>query len=743
MAKNNFDKLDKQKKIIAVKKKGIIKNKKIKKIATVIAKNKSFGKSLANKQSWIITSALPYANGPLHVGHLLEYIQTDIIVRAKKLAGEDVIYVCASDCHGTPVEIKAQQEGIKPEQLIQKYFEEHQLDLSLFNIHFDSFYLTHSEENRKLSEWFFLELKKNGHIYQKELELTFCNICNRFLPDRFVKGECANCHAKEQYGDQCEKCGKTYRSTELINPFCVMCKKIPVKRKSLDYFFKLSSFRKKLKDWLSQNTSLQSEVVNNQLVWINKGLNDWCISREAPYFGFLIPEEKNKYFYVWLDAPIGYIASLAHYFKGDTVRALKEWNSRRILHIIGKDIEYFHFLFWPATLWGVGLKAPEEILVHGFLTVNGEKMSKSRGKYPSPGEFSQKYTSELLRFYYSLFLSRTVNDVDFSEKEFLEKINGELISTIANFVYRTLNIVNVSLNGKIGVSFNKQLEKDILALSLEAQQHYLRYEIREAVRCILNISALGNKYFQEKEPWKLVKTDFETASSVLADCVNIVKVIIALIKPVLPEYSARVETQLNVKPLAFSDAIFSLKNHSIGTPEIVFHKLENKDALQSTKPFDPFASVDLRVAKIIDAKIHPDAQKLLLLKIDIGTEQRQIVAGIRAFYQPQELVGKNVIVVANLEPVILRGQKSEGMLLAASNPERSNVVVLECPDAKIGEQIIAEGIVPQLKGKITIETFASFPLIVHNNFAIYDDKKLVSSSGKKVIAKAGDGWRIG
>src|SRR3989338_11313658 len=356
----------------------------------------------------VITSALPYANGPIHVGHLVEYIQTDIFVRFLRLTGRDVVYCCADDTHGTPIEVKSMDLGIKPEELIAKFSKEHQEDFNNFHISFDSYYSTNSKENKYLSDLFFERLKKKGLIYKKSIEVTYCEHCKRTLPDRYVKGKCPKCNAPDQYGDVCENCNAAYKTIDLIEPYCAICKNKPIRKSSTHYFFRLSKFSSKLEKWLNKNNNLQPEIRHFVLNWIKNGLEDWNISRDGPYFGFKIPGEEDKYYYVWLDAPIGYIASTENYCTKHDLKTEDYWNSKnaKIYHFIGKDIVYFHFLFWPAMLLGSGFSLPHDIVVHGFLTVNGEKMSKSRGTFFTAREFLQSYNAEYLRFYYASMLSK-------------------------------------------------------------------------------------------------------------------------------------------------------------------------------------------------------------------------------------------------------------------------------------------------------------------------------------------------
>ncbi len=683
------------------------------------------------KKKTVVTSALPYANGPIHIGHLVEYIQTDIFVRALKLSGEDVIYCCANDTHGTPIEVNAKKEGIPPEKLIQRYFIEHRRDFEDFNIHFDNFYTTNSSENKELSDYIFLKLKENGDIYTKEVELTYCPNCKRFLPDRFVKGKCPSCGAENQYGDNCEVCNSTYKPTDLIDPHCVICGTKPITKKSLHYFFKLSNYSGKLKKWLIENKNLQEEIKNYILNWIEEGLNDWDISRDAPYFGFKIVGEEDKYYYVWLDAPIGYIASTRNLGTKMGFNYEDYWKSKngRIIHFIGKDIIYFHFLFWPAMLMGSGFNLPEDIVVHGFLKINNEKMSKSRGTFITARDYLEKLNPEYLRYYYARSLSRKLSDIDLDIEDFKEKINHELIANFGNFVNRSFSFLYKNFNGKTSERFNfKELEEKILKKANDVLNYYKMVNFKSAIKEIMEISDMGNKFFQDMAPWKLIKEDREKAHEVLTFSVNIVKILSILLKPVIPTVSNKIERILNLPHLKFSDLKFDYLSKEIKKPEILFEKLEEIDLIKK----DPFTSVDLRVGKVIEVFPHPKADKLLILKVDFGSEKRQIVAGIKKYYSEEELKGKKIVVVFNLKPAKLRGEKSNGMLLAASSENDVGVLTV---DGNLGDMVRPEGIEFDGTEQIDIEHFLKVNLVGKNGIAYYGEKVLMCGDKKVEIDK--------
>ena len=683
------------------------------------------------KRKTVITSALPYANGPIHLGHLVEYIQTDIFVRAMKLNGEDVIYCCANDTHGTPIEVNAQKEGIPPEKLIHRYFIEHRQDFEDFHIHFDNFYTTNSPENKEFSDYIFLKLKENGDIYTKEIELTYCPECKRFLPDRYVKGKCPSCGAEEQYGDNCEVCNSTYKPTDLIDPHCVICGTSPIRKKSIHYFFKLSNYSEKLKNWLISNKNLQDEIKNYILNWIDEGLNDWDISRDAPYFGFKIVGEEDKYYYVWLDAPIGYIASTKNLGIKMGFSWEDYWKSEkgRIIHFIGKDIIYFHFLFWPAMLLGAGFNLPENLIVHGFLKINNEKMSKSRGTFITARDFLAKLDPEYLRYYYARSLSKKLADIDLDLNDFKNKINNELIANLGNFINRSLTFLYKNFDGVTSSNIkNEELQDEILKKSKRVVENYLNVNFKAAIKEILEIGDIGNKFFQYSEPWKLIKEDREKANEVVTFSVNIVKILSILLKPVLPEVSNKIEKILNLNHQKFSDLKFDYLSKKIEKPEILFQKLEEVNLIRK----DPFSSIDLRVGKILEVSPHPKADKLLILKVDLGSEKRQIIAGIRKAYSEEELLGKNIVIVANLKPAKLRGIESKGMLLAASNENDIGVLTV---NGKLGDAVRPEGIDFDGTKEIDINFFASVSLFGKDGYAYYGDKPLLCGDEKVKIDK--------
>lgn len=695
------------------------------------------------KDRILITSALVYANGPVHIGHLVEYIQTNIYVRFLKLNGHNAFYCGADDTHGTPIEINAAKQGVTPEEFIARWWKEHDEDYKRYGIIYDSYYTTHSPENQRYTELIFQRLNDAGYIYTKDVELTYCENCKRYLPDRYVKGICPKCGAKDQYGDVCEKCNATYSTTDLIEPYCSICGTKPIKKNSRHYFFKLNEFSSKLEEWLVNNKNLQPEIRNQILVWIKDGLQDWCISRDGPYFGFKIPNEENKFFYVWLDAPIGYIASTANYCKDKDFTADDIWQTPNstIIHFIGKDIIYFHLLFWPAVLMGAGFHVPDNIVVHGFLNVSGEKMSKSRGTFLTARELADILDPELLRYYYAANLSHTMTDLDLDLKNLQDRINNELVSNIANLSYRTLSFLNRSLDSKTSTILNEKLLNEIKKKAENVKESYYNYEFRDAVREILEISSIGNKYFQDNQPWELIKTDAEKTRRILTDCLNIVKTVIILIKPVMPQFAEKIEEQLALNNLNFKDLDVRVENHKINQSKIVLKKIDPIVLIKSEeKKVEPnsIPLLELKVAKVTEVKEHPQADKLWILQVDLGTEKRQLCAGLKPYYPNQtDLLGKHLVIVTNLKPTKLRGETSQGMLLAADGG--TNVGVLLAPNTLPGAQVNVKGITGLGLPEITINVITKLKMEAVSGLAYINGELLKTESETVIVDKKIDG----
>ena len=695
---------------------------------------------MKKEKSIILTSALPYANGPLHVGHMVEYIQTDIFSRFLKLIGKKSIYVCADDQHGTPIEVNATKQGKSPEEFIKYWYDEHVKEMKAFHIHHDSYYKTNSKENKHFTHLLFNKLKDKGDIYKKDMELMYCENDKRFLPDRYVKGVCPKCGAKDQYGDQCEKCGTTYNPVDLIESYCSICKNHPVRKNSEHYFFKLSKYSDKLEKYISGNKNLQPEIKKQILNWIKGGLEDWCISRDAPYFGFKIPGEDKKYFYVWLDAPVGYIASLANYLKGDVDAAQNQWNNSEVIHFIGKDIIYFHLLFWPAVLMGAGFTPAKNVVVHGFMNINGEKMSKSRGTFITANQFRKNLNPELLRYFIASGLTHSMTDLDLDLEKFKAKINNELVANIGNFAYRTLSFTAKNFDSKISTVRDTMIIDDIIKKTEKVKSAYESYNFREAVSLILEIGSIGNKYFQDNEPWVLVKDNKEETQKILTDCVNIAKILLILVKPIMPEFSKNLENQLGLKEQTWDDITSKIENHQLGKPGIIINKLDEvkldmpEVEKKESKVIEPFSKLNLKVGKVTSVSEHYKADKLLLINVDLGNnESRQLIAGLKPFYEDSSiLVGKNLIVVTNLAHRDMRGEKSQGMLLAAESPDVKTVNVLEAPKSKPGDQVYIKGIgfnkeIIQFDDFIKAEMYIKEGKILHKGKQLQTDKEKITS----------------
>ncbi len=662
------------------------------------------------------------------------------------MIGRKVVYVCADDTHGTPIEVNAAKLNKTPEQFVKEWYNHHTADLTGYHISYDSFYTTNSKESKHFTEKIFNILKKNGHIYKKEIELMYDLEAKRFLPDRYVKGICPKCGSPDQYGDNCEKCGATYNPNELLEPYSVITKSRPVVKIAEHYFFKLSSFSSKLKKWLTNNKKLQPEIKNQILGWVNEGLEDWCISRNAPYFGFKIPGEDDLYFYVWLDAPIGYMAALANELNGKVDNAEKFWNESDVTHFIGKDIIYFHLLFWPAVLMASGFSIPDNVIVHGFLNINGQKMSKSRGTFIRAIDFREKTNTEFLRYYFASNLTHTMTDLDLDLEKFISKTNNELVANVANFVYRTLSFTNKNYDSKLSTIRDTMLLEKIQKKTDEIKAAYEAFNYRDAVKNIQEIASLGNKYFQNNEPWKLIKINKEETGEVLTDCANIAKILSIVLKPILPMFSKSVEEQLNLKEQSWKDLPNYIENHKIGKAVIALQKIEKLDLQIGDKPntktqkkIDPFSKLNLKVAKITSISEHLKADKLLLINIDLGNnDKRQLVAGLKPFYEDiNELIGKQIIVVTNLEHANLRGEQSQGMLLAGETKDSKTVKVLEAPKSKIGDQVYIERITPGSK-TIKFDDFLKVKIYIENNKVMSEGKQLKSDK-ENIVTEINNG----
>ncbi|MGB0893566.1 MAG: methionine--tRNA ligase [Parashewanella sp.] len=670
----------------------------------------------------LVTSALPYANGPIHLGHMLEYIQTDIWSRYQKLRGHECHYICADDTHGTPIMLKAQQMGIEPEELIAQAHKDHQQDFSDFNIAFDNFHTTHSEENKTLASDIYLKLKANGHIKSKTISQLFDPEKSMFLPDRFVKGTCPKCKSEDQYGDNCDACGATYSPTELVNPKSAVSGAAPIMKDTEHFFFDLPAFEGMLKEW-THSGSLQQEMANKLNEWFEQGLQQWDITRDAPYFGFEIPEAPGKYFYVWLDAPVGYMGSFKNFCdKRDDVSFDDYWgkNSQaEVYHFIGKDIVYFHSLFWPAMLEGSGYRKPTSVYAHGYVTVNGKKMSKSKGTFIKARTYLDNLDPEYLRYYYAAKLSSRIDDLDLNLEDFAQRVNSDLVGKLVNLASRTAGFIKKRFDGKLAVIEDSSLIEQFVAQKDVIADCYENREFGKAMREIMTLADIANAYVAEMEPWKLVKDEekLPLAHQVCSTALNLFRILSTYLKPVLPRLTADVEAFMNVK-LKWENLADDFGNHEINQFKPMMQRVEmdkvnvmveaskenlaptsteakaddtqsekeqqssttvsplDDDPISDTIEFDDFAKLDLRIAKITKAEHVEKANKLLKLQLDLGGETKQVFAGIKSAYQPEDLEGKLTVMVANLAPRKMRFGISEGMVLAAG-PGGKDLWILE------------------------------------------------------------------
>lgn len=682
----------------------------------------------------LITCALPYANGYLHLGHLVEYLQADFWARFQNMRGHECLYICADDTHGTPIMVKARELGIKPETYIAQSHREHTQDFSDFQVRFSNYGSTNSEENRALCEEFYGHMKAKGHIAIKEIQQLYCEHDKMFLPDRFVKGTCPKCSSKEQYGDSCDVCGSTYSPADLKDSHCAICGTAPVEKPSEHIFFKLNDFKKYLEDWLPQHTA--PEICKKMLEWFNEDLRDWDISRDEPYFGFAIPGTDNKkFFYVWVDAPMGYIASTHQWCKANGRTLAEFWKSEdsEIYHFIGKDITYFHTLFWPALLKSADYRSPNAVHVHGHLMVNGEKMSKSKGTFLAARTYLNHLKPDFLRYYYATKLNGSVDDIDLNLEDFISRVNSDLVGKITNLASRGAQMLSKKMDGTLSEPDPQGLA--LIALAQEKSEVIAAYyEARDFSKAMNEIRALAdeaNKYFDEKAPWKILEADPPATKKVLTTTLNVFRILSIYLKPVLPLYTEKVEALLGEAPYQWKDIQTILKNKKIQNYEHLMNRIEadhvkamveesrkmNEDLQKKKAPaaaaasappatgssvalaerngeksaeieFDDFMKVDLRIGKIIQAEEIKEADKLLRLQVDIGQgETRQIIAGIKAAYKAESLVGRQVLVCVNLKPRKMKFGMSEGMVLAAGNGGSDLFVLAADEGAQVGQRV--------------------------------------------------------
>ncbi|HSJ47542.1 MAG TPA: methionine--tRNA ligase [Gammaproteobacteria bacterium] len=648
----------------------------------------------------LVTSALPYANGSIHLGHLVEYIQTDIWVRFQKMRGHACYYVCADDAHGTPIMLRAQAEGIAPEDLIARVGEEHRADFRDFGVGFDHYHSTHSDENRELATRIYRALQAGGHIKTRTITQAYDPEKEMFLPDRFIKGECPRCGAADQYGDSCEACGATYAPTELKNPRSAISGATPVERDSEHYFFQLGDFADMLKKW-TRAGHLQPEVANKLGEWFQDGLRDWDISRDAPYFGFEIPDAPGKYFYVWLDAPIGYMASFKALCNKTGLDFESFWgrdSDAELYHFIGKDIIYFHALFWPAMLEGAGFRTPSAIFAHGFLTVNGQKMSKSRGTFIKARTYLDHLNPEYLRYYFAAKLSGGVDDLDLSLEDFSQRVNADLVGKVVNIASRCAGFIGKLSGGKLATELpDPDLQDTFARCASEIADLYEKREFGHAMREIMALADRANQYIDEQKPWVLAKQEDQEArvQAICTQGLNLFRVLMIYLKPVLPAMAEQVEAFLQIEPLTWDSVSTPLLGHTIAPFKPLMTRIDpaaieamttasREDLAATTEPasetsaalprdpiadtigIEDFTKLDLRIARILKAGAVDGADKLLQLTLDIGGgETRNVFAGIKQAYAPGDLEGKLTVMVANLAPRKMKFGVSEGMVLAA------------------------------------------------------------------------------
>ncbi len=649
----------------------------------------------------LVTSALPYANGSIHLGHLVEYIQTDIWARFQKLRGHECYYVCADDAHGTPIMLRARAEGIEPEELIARVWKEHTEDFAGFHIGFDNYHSTHSPENRACANLIYERNRDAGHIVRKTIKQAYDPEAGMFLPDRFIKGECPRCGAEDQYGDSCESCGATYAPTDLKNPRSAVSGATPVERESEHIFFRLADFEQVLKDW-HRAGHVQPEVANKLDEWFEAGLADWDISRDAPYFGFEIPDAPGKYFYVWLDAPIGYMASFRNLCDEQGIDFDSFWqpgSDTELYHFIGKDIIYFHALFWPALLHGAGFRMPSAVWAHGFLTVDGAKMSKSRGTFIKARTYLEHLNPEYLRYYFAAKLSSRVDDLDLNLEDFAQRVNSDLVGKVVNIASRCAGFIHKRFEGRLAARCGEPaLYDEFVAAGDAIAEHFEQREYGRAVREIMALADRANQYIDGHKPWVIAKEAGreQELQEICSSGINLFRVLVGYLKPILPRLAEQAEAFLRIEPMQWNSQAEPLTDHVIEKFKPLMTRVEKdridamieaskedlqaeaevtaqpaadsplaKEPIAETIPFDDFAKVDLRIARIVRAEPVEGADKLLRLSLDLGGETRNVFAGIKSAYRPENLEGRLTVMVANLAPRKMRFGVSEGMVLAA------------------------------------------------------------------------------
>ena len=667
----------------------------------------------------LVSNALPYANGDIHLGHIMEAIQTDIWVRLQKMRGHQCIYVCADDAHGTAIMLSAESQGISPEELIERVNREHKRDYDGFLIGFDNFYTTHSEENRELAESIYLALEANGHIARRNIRQLFDPEKNLFLADRYITGACPRCKAEGQYGDNCEVCGSTHSPADLINPKSALSGATPIEKESEHFFFTVPAFTEMLREWI-HGGAVHEAVANKLGEWLKEGLKDWDISRDAPYFGFEIPGHPGKYFYVWLDAPIGYMASFMNYCKREGLDFDAWWrpgSDSELYHFIGKDIVNFHTFFWPAMLESAGYKTPDAVFVHGFVTVDGTKMSKSRGTFINADTYLNHLNPEYLRYYLAAKLGPGVDDLDLNLDDFVQRVNSDLVGKLVNIASRCAGFIGKNFDGMLASTpDNEDLVREIQQASPAVADLFEQREYGKALRLIMALADKANQHINERKPWEIAKADRHAPElqQICTTGINAFRLLAGYLKPVLPVMAAKAEGFLGIEPLNWGDFDSLLLDHRINRFQPLMTRVEpaavqamieesrqswdrqqaggaGESVQDATEEFtdeidiQAFAKVDLRAARVIAAELVEGADKLLRLQLDLGKDangnpiERTVFAGIRMAYAPEDLVDKLLVLVANLKPRKMKFGVSEGMILAAG-PGGSDIWVLH-PDA--------------------------------------------------------------
>lgn len=665
----------------------------------------------------LVTSALPYANGPIHLGHLIEYIQTDIWVRFQRMRGSECHYVCADDAHGTPIMLRAQNEGISPQTLIDRIGTEHRQDFSGFQISFDNYHSTHSEENRHFANLIYERLVGAGHIAKKIIRQAYDPEKRMFLPDRFIKGECPRCGAADQYGDSCEVCGATYSPTDLINPRSALSGATPVEKESEHYFFKLADFEPILKEWIADGR-IQEEIANKLAEWFRDGLQSWDISRDAPYWGFEIPGTTDKFFYVWLDAPIGYMASFKNLCARSSLDFDHYWSqdsSTELYHFIGKDIAYFHTLFWPAMLHGAGFRKPTAVFCHGFLTVNGQKMSKSRGTFIKASTYLRHLRPEYLRYYFATKLTSRIDDIDLALDDFQNRVNSDLVNKYINIASRCAGFISKRFSGQLSATIHDiDLHRQFINAGDSIAQAYETREYARAMREIMALADRANQYVDEMKPWVLAKQPESEAmlQDVCTLGLELFRLLTLYLKPVLPELASNAEAFLNTPPQNWPDCTNTLTGACIHTYTPLLQRVEkshidsiirdssenlqpaaapaanNPGAIKQIVSLPDFQKLDLRVVRILSAEPVQDSDHLIRLQIDTGTDTRSVLAGIGHHYEAGALLGRLAIACLNLPPRKTRFGTSEAMLLTTTSPDSSGSHLLQAaPEARPGDLV--------------------------------------------------------